>query len=161
MVQTSLKLSWPVCASERILFSHHNQLLGSELSKQLQEIFDNPSWDCSGMVVSSWTVLVEAMKVDIHKFLAVIDTINMPPTQCLMLKKTNLPVDKEEASTSTQMTLPPPPLPVKDLAIDMNKASDSSSDDGMDAWDSPHQKPMSPNELEKPLTSVEEEQIIE
>ena len=49
----------------------------------------------------------------------------------------------------------------KDLTNDMDKANDSSSDDGMDTQDSPHQTLTSPNEPERPSTNAEKEEIIE
>ena len=66
------------------------------------------------------------------------------------------PADEEEASTGSQMTLPPP----LSLAKDMDKADNSSSDDGMDTQHS-RQKLMNPNDLEEPFTNAEEEEIVE
>ena len=52
---------------------------------------------------------------------------------------------------------PPTPLsPVNDVA----KANDSSSDDGMEIQHSPCQKPTILKEAEKPLTNLQEEEIV-
>ena len=73
----------------------------------------------------------------------------------------NPSADEKEASTSYQMTPPPPPpSPVKDLAIDMDKANDGSSDDGMDTQHN-CQKLMNPNDPEESFTNAEKEEIVE
>ena len=61
-----------------------------KLSQDCSQLGNVTSSDIGMTDVGSWAIWVEAMNIDIHQFLAVINTITMPPKQCWMLE-TNPP----------------------------------------------------------------------